>query len=256
MIKPSVPTISILASGTYTDASGRVVPLTTADLGDIVSSYDPISDPAPIVIGKPKLDDPAYGWVKSLSMADGRVRASVEHLEPSFAETVREGRYSDVSASLYMPDSPSNPKPGRWYLRHIGFQGIAAPSIKGLDRVSFAAPTRDTTVSLPAAVPHGVMKTRFNLPCGRSMECDSFELAARITAVREAHHLSFADACMVAFLDVALSDATVCFAAPDPQSDDWRRAISYRMKRAVLLDPSISFSEALERAEAEHKRRY
>ena len=43
-----------------------------------------------------------------------------------------------MSASFYLPDSPSNPKPGVLYLRHVGFLGAQPPSVKGLKQVSFS----------------------------------------------------------------------------------------------------------------------
>ncbi|MDL6388248.1 peptidase, partial [Escherichia coli] len=59
-------------------------------------------------------------------------------LDPQFAEMVTDGRFKKVSASFYLPDSPSNPKPGVLYLRHVGFLGAQPPSVKGLKQVSFS----------------------------------------------------------------------------------------------------------------------
>ena len=48
------------------------------------------------------------------------------------------GRYKHVSAAFYAPDSPRNPKPGVYYLRHVGALGAVPPSIKGLGPLTFA----------------------------------------------------------------------------------------------------------------------
>ncbi|EJY2457757.1 peptidase, partial [Escherichia coli] len=64
--------------------------------------------------------------------------AEPAQLDPQFAEMVTDGRFKKVSASFYLPDSPSNPKPGVLYLRHVGFLGAQPPSVKGLKQVSFS----------------------------------------------------------------------------------------------------------------------
>jgi hypothetical protein len=108
-------------------------------LAAIAEAYDPSADPAPLVIGHPKLDAPAYGWVKSLAVDGGELVAvpDPDKLEPAFAEAVRAGRYAKVSASFYPPQHPANPKPGSFYLKHVGFLGAAAPAVKGLGTVHF-----------------------------------------------------------------------------------------------------------------------
>ena len=40
-------------------------------------------------------------------------------VDPAFAEAVAAGRYKKVSASFYQPNSPHNPVPGVYYLRHV-----------------------------------------------------------------------------------------------------------------------------------------
>ncbi len=49
---------------------------------------------------------------------------------------VDSGRYKKRSASFYAPDSPNNPVPGVYYLRHVGWLGALPPGVKGLDEVS------------------------------------------------------------------------------------------------------------------------
>lgn len=110
----------------------------TDELQAIADGYDAAANPAPLVIGHPKMDDPAYGWVSGLSVEDGMLVAQPDRVEPSFAEIVREGRYAKVSAQFYPPDHPHNPKPGVHYLKHVGFLGAHAPGVKGLGTVSLA----------------------------------------------------------------------------------------------------------------------
>lgn len=144
-------TIRIARVGTFTSNEGVQVSFGAADLAAAAAAYDPKDDPAPLVVGHPRLDDPAYGWVSGLSVQDGELVATPDKVEPSFAEMVREGRFPKVSARFYPPTHPSNPKPGAWYLKHVGFLGAHAPGIKGLGTVQFAAGDDDGVLSIDIA---------------------------------------------------------------------------------------------------------
>lgn len=126
--------IAILRPGRYTSADGTPVEFSEADLRQAAEAYDPSLHEAPIVVGHPEHDAPAWGWVRALRY-DGLLWALPWQVDPAFAELVRAGRYRKVSASLYRPDSPANPKPGVWYLRHVGFLGAQPPAVKGLPQV-------------------------------------------------------------------------------------------------------------------------
>lgn len=131
--------IEIFRPGRHTDMGGATIAFTDADLAAMAAAYDPALHEAPIVVGHPATDGPAYGWVSGLDVVDGRLRASARQVDVAFAELVREGRYQKVSASFYRPDAATNPKPGVWYLRHVGFLGAQPPAVKGLRPVQFAA---------------------------------------------------------------------------------------------------------------------
>lgn len=139
---------------------------TAADFAAVAAAYDPALDAAPIVVGHPALDDPAYGWVASLAVEDDRLVALPKDVEPTFAEIVRAGRFKPVSASFYPPEHPANPKPGGWYLKHVGFLGAHKPAIKGLRPAQFADPAGAVTINFSAdpgaadlAAPGGVSPT-------------------------------------------------------------------------------------------------
>lgn len=131
--------IRIFRPGTFTSVEGTQVSFGAGELQAIADAYDAAADPAPLVIGHPRIEDPAYGWVDRLAVEDGALVAYPGDVEPSFAELVRQGRYRKVSAQLYPPDHPANPKPGGWSLKHVGFLGAHAPGVKGLGTVSLAA---------------------------------------------------------------------------------------------------------------------
>jgi hypothetical protein len=130
--------IKIFKSGDHTSSNGIFMSFTEDIIQKIVNSYNVSVHEAPIVIGHPKIDDPAYGWVSSLSTNDfGEIEAEIDQVEPAFAELVNAGRFKKVSASFYNPDSEINPVKGTYYLRHVGFLGATPPAIKGLGNVSF-----------------------------------------------------------------------------------------------------------------------
>lgn len=143
--------IHLLKPGTFRDMNGNDVSFTASDIAAIAKSYDPKLSAAPIVVGHPKIDDPAYGWTASLETDSDGLHANAQDIDPAFADLVRAKRYRTVSASLYRPDSPGNPKPGQWYLRHIGFLGAQPPAVKGLKPVALGADGQGvTTVELAA----------------------------------------------------------------------------------------------------------
>jgi hypothetical protein len=134
------PDIAIFRAGTHRDLHGRDLSFSATDLQQIADSYDPVAARAPMVIGHPKTDDPAYGWVTGLRVDEaGQLRAVLDQVEPAFAGQVRAGRYRNVSASLWPPGHPNNPKPAGWYLRHVGVLGAAAPGVTGLPPIELAA---------------------------------------------------------------------------------------------------------------------
>lgn len=128
--------IQIFKPGKHTASNGAALDFTDAHLAASAKAYDPAKHEAPIVVGHPSHDAPAYGWVKSLAYADG-LEAEHQQVDPAFAEMVDRGAFKKISASFYTPDSPSNPVPGVYYLRHVGFLGAQPPAVKGLRNPEF-----------------------------------------------------------------------------------------------------------------------
>jgi len=112
----------IFKVGTHTNSAGDTREWTLKDLEKIASSYDPKNHEAPIVIGHPEHDSPAYGWIEALKVEGERLLAKPKQLVEDFKEWVRAGRYKKVSMALY-PD---------FTLRHVGFLGAIPPAVKGL----------------------------------------------------------------------------------------------------------------------------
>lgn len=133
LIKP----LSIFRPGTHISAAGAEMSFTESDLAATAAAYDPTKHKAPLVLGHPKDNSPAYGWTKSLSFSDGLLQAIPESVSDDFKDWVNAGYYKKISASFYPPESPSNPTPGVFALRHIGFLGGQPPAVKGLPEPEF-----------------------------------------------------------------------------------------------------------------------
>lgn len=131
--------LEIFRPGTFVSIEGQRITFSAADVAATVAAYDPAKHKAPLVIGHPKMDDPAYGHAVALSLSTNNVvLAEPANVEPAFADAVNDHRYDSISASFWSPDNPRNPVPGVWYLRHIGFLGAVPPAVPGLKQPSFA----------------------------------------------------------------------------------------------------------------------
>jgi hypothetical protein len=117
----------IFKSGTHTDAAGNEREWTEADLLQIANNYNDGGHEAPLVIGHPKDNDPAYGWVEQLKAEGGVLLAKAKDVAQEFADAVKQGLYKKRSISLY-PDLT---------LRHVGFLGAVPPAVKGLKDLQF-----------------------------------------------------------------------------------------------------------------------
>lgn len=82
---------------------------------------------APHVLGHPKDNLPAYGWVDELKREGKLLLASCVDMADDFIEGVNKGSYKFRSASIY----PNG------MLRHVGWLGAMQPAVPGLGEVSF-----------------------------------------------------------------------------------------------------------------------
>ena len=128
----------IFKAGKRRSSDGTEYEITEQDVIDCAECYDPKLHEAPLVFGHPKTDDPAFGWVKDLQSNGGALSADFSDVDEGAKELVRAKKFKHVSASFYPPTHPSNPVPGKWYLRHVGLLGAMPPSVKGLGAVSFS----------------------------------------------------------------------------------------------------------------------
>lgn len=138
MLDSRLKPIHIFRPGRHTAMQGAQIDFSEADLAASARAYDPALHEAPLVVGHPAGNAPAYGWVAALNVDAAGLHAVPRQIDPAFAELVTTGRLKKISASFYAPDSPHNPAPGTYYLRHVGFLGAQPPAVKGLTPVEFA----------------------------------------------------------------------------------------------------------------------
>ena len=128
--------IEIFSAGSHTDSDGRAQTVTREYIENAASNFDATLHEAPIVVGHPKNNLPAFGWVKSLRVNGDRLEAQFSDVDPEFEQLVSEGRFKKRSASFYVDPAtaPANRTP---YLRHVGFLGAQPPAVKGLRDIQF-----------------------------------------------------------------------------------------------------------------------
>ncbi|MGN7870980.1 hypothetical protein [Paracoccus sp. 22332] len=99
---PLTARIEVFRPGTFTPMEGGSITYSAADLRAIADAYDPATAPAPIVVGHPDTNAPAFGWVESFdydATAD-RLYANLHQIEPAFAELVKAGRFKRCRCSI------------------------------------------------------------------------------------------------------------------------------------------------------------
>jgi len=122
--------IEIFIGGKQVDSAGKEHDGDKV-INTIIAKFDAGKHEPPVVIGHPKDNDPAYGWVEGVKAAvkDGVqvLLMKAKNVVPEFEEMVKKGLFKKRSISVY-PDGS---------LRHVGFLGAAPPAVKGLADLKF-----------------------------------------------------------------------------------------------------------------------
>ena len=90
----------IFKTGKHTSDKGITREYTTDDLDKIVANYNPDEHEAPIVIGHPKNNAPAYGWIEKLQRVGEKLIAFPKQVNQAFADMVKEGAFKKRSISI------------------------------------------------------------------------------------------------------------------------------------------------------------
>jgi hypothetical protein len=127
--------LEILRAGTHRDSQGRTYSFTLDALQQIANSYQPDRHVAPILVTHDETK-PNKGLIDRVWVEGDRLLAEPRQVDPELAEQVNAGRWPKLSAAIYLPDSPANPVPGSYGLRHVAT--VQIPAIKGLQSPEFA----------------------------------------------------------------------------------------------------------------------
>ncbi len=215
--------IEIFREGTHVDDAGVARAFSAGDIDAIAAAYEPALHDAPLTIGHPAADEPRYGHVSALRAVDnaaGRrtLVMTAADVQPAFAEAVLDRRFPKRSTAFYSPAHPQNPKPGSWYVRHVGFLGAQPPAVRGLadlPRTQFAdegaglvcfsepttpQPEKDDPMEKDLQTQLDAEKKAREQAEERAGEADA-RLAANLKAQRDAQHaehVQFAEAQLAA----------------------------------------------------------
>lgn len=141
------PRVEIFRPGRLIDDAGVARDFTAADVARMAEVYDPAKREAPLTIGHPEHNLPAYGYALRLGVSDtGRLVMDTHQVPVQFAEIVEAGRFKKRSACFYPPGHPNNPTPDAWYLRHVAFLGAQPPAVDGLADIKFSEGDTDGVV--------------------------------------------------------------------------------------------------------------
>jgi hypothetical protein len=123
----------VLSPGVYPLSKDRQINFNSEDLGRMASAFNGLNPrrPAPVVIGHPENDAPAYGTVYFLKMEDNELLGVSDDLSESYRQQMRAGNFQRYGAQFFAPDNPDNPAPGSWLLKHIGVKGVVPPIVRG-----------------------------------------------------------------------------------------------------------------------------
>ena len=132
MAKKKIP---FLRPGKFTAMNGKEVTIDESTLDTIIEATKNFAyqdDDFPLVIGHPKTDSPAYGWInKNNIVKDGDVLVALaeeENLVPEMKDWFGKKLYKKVSVKL-RPD---------FSIAHIGFLGANPPAVTGLPSVALS----------------------------------------------------------------------------------------------------------------------
>jgi len=127
--------IEVFRSGEHVSSNGVKRTWTNEDLDQMVANHS-AATAAPIVVGHPKHDDPAYGWIDELTREGDSLQAKFRDVNPAFASGVEDGAYRKRSVRIYKTADNT------MAIEHVGFLGAQRPAI-ALDAMNYSSAQAD-----------------------------------------------------------------------------------------------------------------
>lgn len=138
--------VEIFIAGTRPASNGVLTTISPENLQEVVDTYNPNYFRAPLLVSETvghdignysdtevsKSKELCHGIPKKLKRVGSRLYAQFDKVSKNFSQWVRDKQIHSVSSSFYLPNSPNNPYPGKWSLRHIAGLGSTPPACKGL----------------------------------------------------------------------------------------------------------------------------
>jgi hypothetical protein len=199
---------------------------TDADLAATVAAYDPAVHEAPIVIGHPRTDSPAFGWIDSVSAVGDALMGTPKQVAANFSEWVRQGYWKKRSASFYPPghtDHPLGADSDVYYLKHVGYLGANPPKVKGMPDFEFCEDPEEGLLTIDFG-------EDVSLDFG---DWEMNELRDRLKAIE-----------LIVFPESKGSVLPVALSEQELQERE--AAIALRERATTLKEQELQFSEALD----------
>lgn len=125
--------VELFKTGDYGD-KGK---FTTAELDQMVANFN-AANRVPVVIGHPKTEDRAFGWISSLKREGELLLGRLDQLHPTVQTALAEGAYRNHSIkAVKTPDKG-------WRLAHLGLLGAVPPAVEGLQPIAAFAEQGET----------------------------------------------------------------------------------------------------------------
>ncbi len=112
--------IEIFRAGEYPQGT-----FTEEDIDEMIETFNPAEYEPPVVVGHPRDDSPAWGWVKELKRIGKSLYARFGDMTQEFIAWLDKKLYKNRSIKIAKEN-------GKWRLIHVGFLGATPPAIKGL----------------------------------------------------------------------------------------------------------------------------
>lgn len=121
---------TIIQEEIFTAGTWNGMSFTEGDLDVIAQKYndEKAKHLAPVVIGHPKDNAPAYGWVERVFRQGNKLFADIKIASKDFADWLKAGYYKKKSIALGE----------NFRLVHVGYLGAAAPAVEGLQDYQFS----------------------------------------------------------------------------------------------------------------------